>query len=48
MGLQVIKLWLHRGTECTAKPEGMAADAAVEILAETAVLIAGNNEDFVS
>ena len=31
----------------TAKPGSMLADAAAEISAETAVLIAGSNEDFV-
>ena len=30
---------------CTAKPGGVAADAAAEISAKTAALIAGSNKD---
>ena len=50
------KVWLHnsyRGTEdgivnsLTIKLGRVAADVAAEILAETAALIAGSNEDLV-
>ena len=48
------KVWLHnshRSTEdglCIAMPERVAADTAAGISAETAMLIAGSNEDLVS
>ena len=38
----------RRTVYCTTKPGGVAADAATEISAETAALIAGSNEDLVS
>ena len=37
-----------RTVQCTAKPRGVAANAAAEVSAETAALIAGSNEDLVS
>ena len=53
VGLQVQKLGyithtaVRRTVQCTAKPGRVAADAAAEISAETAVLIAGSNKDLV-
>ena len=38
----------QRTVQYTANPGGMAADAATEISAETAALLAGSNEDLVS